>query len=499
MMQTENATGYRLITIYIGSELVEGTLTEVSSDGKYLIGDMYYELADNMKEYVSSGQIAEPKVGQSAVYYLDSAGKIGYYELDTTTIKGQYAFVMGTEVKGALPDSIRIMLYTDKGEFADTQTAKNLNIDGKRYTLSSENEIKKVQELIPVGDIIIFTQRDGKVNYIDTTAPNAGAGSLLEDAGNLNLITEGTDFRARNGLCHGTDASENKFVVKNGQTFIFTTPSMDSLMEDTDVYSVSTTMNRSKLLYGQYQNTSTRQSIESFAAYNIEDSKIGVATCLLLRGTTASGASGLSRSSRFNVFTKFTNAVDEDGASMKRAYYYVNGEETSTLANEEVYYSYTRAGNAAGDLVPLEKVELLPGDVFQFATDSDGCISAINVVYRADQSDKKSEYMPDTPLRDLAWLKYPTYSMEFNTNEGEGAAAARFSAIDIKNNIMLFDMDDPNKSYQIAVDNASFELFRSDTLKGETANSESLIEGDIVLIRSETGYDASAAQILILR
>ena len=89
--------------------------------------------------------------------------------------------------------------------------------------------------------------------------------------------------------------------------------------------------------------------------------------------------------------------------------------------------------------------------------------------------------------------------MEFNINDGEGAAVGRFIDIDIKNSIMLFDMEDSEKSYQIAVDKASFELFRTDSLKGEPATSASLMEGDVVLIRSETGYDASAAQILILR
>ena len=189
-----------------------------------------------------------------------------------------------------------------------------------------------------------------------------------------------------------------------------------------------------------------------------------------------------------------------DGCSKNaKLYYYENGEEGSCLVHDEVRYSYTRAGNAAGDLVPLNNVELCPGDVFQFSTDSNGYINAINVVYRADQSDIKSTYQPDIAKKELAWLTFPSYSMEFNINDGEGAAVGRFIDIDIKNSIMLFDMEDSEKSYQIAVDKASFELFRTDSLKGEPATSASLMEGDVVLIRSETGYDASAAQILILR
>ena len=499
VMQTENSKGYRLITVMINSETVTGQLDEITSDGKYLIDGVYFELADNMIAYISMGLMAAPNVGQTAVFCLDSAGKIGHYSRDSEKIKGQYAFVMGTEVKGAILDSIRMKIYTDEGKFVDAKTTKNLNIDGKRYTLSNEAEIKKVQALIPVGDIIIFTMSGDSINYIDTAAPNAGTENPLGDAGNLNLITDGTEFRARNGLCHGTDASQNKFVVKQDQTVIFYTPAMDDLLGDTKGYSVTKRMNGAKLLYGPYQNTATRQAIEYFAAYNVEDAKIGVSTCLLLRGSSGSSATSLSRTSRFRVFTKLNDAVDADGIPMKRAYYYENGDESSCLVNDEVYYSYTRAGIAAGELVPLKEVELSPGDVFQFSTDTDGYINAINVVYRADQSDKKSVYKPNTALRDLAWLTFPKYSMEFNMNEGEGAAVGRYSDIDVKNNIMLFDMDDPEKSYQIAVDKASFEIFRTDSLRGEAATSASLIEGDIVLIRSETGYDASAAQVLILR
>lgn len=498
-MQTENSKGYRLITVTINSKSVAGQLDEIFEGDKYLINGTYYELANNMKQYISQGLVAAPKVGQTAAFYLDLAGRIGYYDRDAAQIKGQYAVVMGTEVTGAIADSISLKLFTDEGKIIDVKTTKNLNMDGKRYTLSNKSEIEKVLPLIPVGDIIIFSMNGENVNYIDTPAPNSVAENPLGDAGNLNLIASGSEFRARNGMCHGTDPSQNKFVVKSNETVIFSTPSMDKLLEDTDEYAVTKKLNTSKLLYGQYQNTATRQNIEYFAAYNLEDTKVGISTCLLLRGAGGTGASGLSRSSRFHVFTKFTDSLDADGVHMKRAYYYENGEEGSCLVHDEVRYSYTRAGNAAGDLVPLNNVELCPGDVFQFSTDSNGYINAINVVYRADQSDIKSSYQPDIAKKELAWLTFPSYSMEFNINDGEGAAVGRFIDIDIKNSIMLFDMEDSEKSYQIAVDKASFELFRTDSLKGEPATSASLMEGDVVLIRSETGYDASAAQILILR
>ena len=327
VMQTENSKGYRLITVMINSETVTGQLDEITSDGKYLIDGVYFELADNMIAYISMGLMAAPNVGQTVVFCLDSAGKIGHYSRDSKKIKGQYAFVIGTEIKGAILDSIRMKIYTDEGKFVDAKTTKNLNIDGKRYTLSSEAEIKKVQALIPVGDIIIFTMSGDSINYIDTAAPNAGTENPLGDAGNLNLITDGTEFRARNGLCHGTDASQNKFVVKQDQTVIFYTPAMDDLLGDTKGYSVTKRMNGAKLLYGPYRNTPTRQAIEYFAAYNVEDAKIGVSTCLLLRGSSGSGGTSLSRTSRFRVFTKLNDAVDADGIPVKRAYYYEDGDE----------------------------------------------------------------------------------------------------------------------------------------------------------------------------
>ncbi|MBQ4087158.1 MAG: S-layer homology domain-containing protein [Clostridia bacterium] len=499
VMETQNADGYRLITVYVLTGTVTGAIDEITSDDKYLINGTYYELAENVAGYISAGEIAQPKAGQTAVFTLDMAGRIAHIDRDASSIKGKYAFVMGAEAKGAIVDSVRLKLYTQDGEFLDLNTTNRVTIDGKRYQLSSDAVIDEVLSLIPAGDIIIYKASGKEIASSDTAAPNYGTETAVDDAGNLNLITEGTSFYTKAGICHAPDMKSNKFVVKSGQTIVFYTPSMDKLLEDTEKYSVSKTFSTTKLLYGQYQNTATRQAIESFAVYNLEEKNIGVATCLLLRGAGGSSASGLSKSSKFNVFTKSNDAINEDGENVKRIYYYVDGKEQSCIANEKVTYSYDRAGVTGGTEVPLAQVELSPGDVFQFATDTDGYIDAINVVYRYDQSNKESAYKAGTQLKTLAWLTMPEFSMTFNTNEGEGAAVGKFMEADTKNSIIMYHMDDPEVSYFIGIGKATFEVFRMDTLKGEQVTADALMEGDTILVRSDTGYSSNAAQIIILR
>ncbi len=497
--ETKNEEGYRLITVYVATNTVTGTVSEVTEDGKVMIGNNIYELAENVENYISSDAIAPIKAGQSLTVTLDMSGKIANVENDSSSARGKYAFVMGAEPAGVIAGAIRLKLYNENGDFLDVETTSKINIDGNRITLSSDEIVESTLSKIPVGDIVIYSMSGEHLSYIDTIAPNYGMETPIADAGNLNLITEGTSFYTKAGICHAPDMKTDKFVVKNKETIVFKTPASDELLEDMEAYAVSKEFSTTKLLYGQYQNTSTRQAIESYAAYNLEDNNINVATCLLLRGAGGSGASGLSRTSKFCVYTKSNDAINEDGETVKRIYYYEGGKEQSYLTDEKIIYSYDRASVAGGTETTFEKCELLPGDVFQFGTDDKGYINAINVVYRQDQSDKKSQYDESKALKDLAWLTMPEFSMQFNTNDGEGAAVGKFMDIDTENGIMMYHMDNPSVSYFIGISKATFEVFRMANLKGEAVTADALTEGDIVLVRSDTGFSSTAAQIVILR
>ena len=499
--ETKNKDGYRLITVYVATETVSATVSEITSDGKVVMDDVIYELADNVKTYIEEGKMAEIKAGQTLTVTLDKSGKIANAEKDSAAARGKYAYVIGAEKADGMASALHIRLYNENGEFVDAETVSNLNIDGKRYSLKNDAAKQEALELIPVDDIVVYAMSGKHISYIDTPRPNEGMETAIADAGNLNLIAEGTSFWTRGGICYAYgDAKENKFVMKNKETLVFMTPKAGEQMSNTDEYSVSRNINTSRLWYAQHASTSTRQHMESYAAYNLEDKNINVASCVLLRGA-GSGATGagLSKSSKFCVFTKSNDAINADGETVKMVYYYEGGAEKSCMTAEKISYSYERTSVASGTETTFEKIELMPGDVFQFGTDDEGYIDSVNVVYRKDQSDKKSQYNENKMLKDLAWLTMPEFSMDALNSYSDGGAVGKFMDIDTENGIMMYNMDDPDVSYYINISNASFDLFRTNTLKGEAVTADALTEGDIVLVRSDSGYSSTAAQIVILR
>lgn len=493
VMETDNDKDYKLIIVYNERKTLEGMVEEITSDNKYLIDGTYYELASNALDYVSEGHLPALKAGTSATFYLDHEGKIANYNRGTST-NAIYGFVAGVDAESTIASTLSLKIYTQDATWITAETVDKVNIDGERYSVGSESGMQQAMAAIPVGEVILFTMSGDKINYIDTAQVNKGNPSRYSDTGNLNEIAAGSEFETRNGMCNEKgDASTNKFVVRSGQCIIFSTPASGELLDNLEDYSVTTSLakNYYTVAAGQYNQVVT----DGYFAYNTGEDDINVATCILLRGSKSAGSSSLGRNSVFSVVTKISSAINDEGETRTKLYYDQNGSELSNLLEDDdkVEYSIQRAGNATATEVKFSDIGLKVGDVIQLATDAEGYITAINVVYRYDQS---------TDLKDQAWLKGQQYDLSFGNYNGEGAACGIVKKVDAPSNVLQFSVTDANgveKIYNIGTGSAGVSIYRQDLEKAESASISALMEGDLVLIRTSTGFAATAAQILVIR
>lgn len=504
--ESANTSGYKLITIYLLEDVIQGTVEEITSNNTYIINGQEYELAKNLQDYITNSQFAGIKPNMTASFLLDVSGKIALYEVGETAADGKYGFVAGVDAKLGLSRALTLKIYTEEGKWVEAEVTNPVNIDGQRLVLNSDTAINTAAGQIVVGDVVVFATSGSKISYIDTKAPNYGNDTPLKDKGNLREITSGTDFRARNGITFvWNDATIDPFVIRDGNVIIFSVPAMGELLEDEEAYGVSNKLGKNYLgnqpTYAQY---SWYQKIDSFAAYNMGVSDIDVATCVVLRGTSGGvSASSLNAKSPLVVVSKISTAINKDGEVSPKLYYYQGGAELGAIANDNIAYSYTKTNNITNATsVPFAQAELKHGDVIQISTDDDGYIDGINVIYRADQRDTTmSTVDPLKKLKELARLQYPTYNMVFDGGaEGtaqEGMAIGELQEIDVENKVLSFTCD--TTKYYINFDGASASVYRASTKRVEDISFNELMQGDRIILQSTEGFNSKVAYILAIR
>ena len=429
-----------------------------------------------------------------------------------------YGFVAAIDTQASnINSSMALKIFAQDGTWVEAETAEKLNVDGYIHEIitATASDLAQVSAAIPVGEIVRFKMVDGRIAYIDTAARNKGNITAAQDYGNLNLIayeqtgTYSTDaagqiiwestgggFEQRFGVANKIDsASEKQFIVPSGKGLIFCTPNKLELLddlEDSSRYSISKDFQKNYLRHsGDY----TQPVIDGIYVYNLGEENINVATCVLLRGASATAMDEYS--SPYSVVTKITSAVNKKGEKCKKIYYSSGGSEVGANISNELRVSYASAGtaNASATETTFDALALEVGDVIQHTTDANREIIHINVVYRHDQQAGKNAYLKDN-----------TTKLTFSSRSGEGACA-RIEAVDIVNNILQYAIDTINNSgevtetayYNISLESAGISVYRHQYQEVSSASVADLLPGDKVLIRSSNGYAARAGQILVLR
>ena len=486
VMESKNTGGYKLISVYLCGETVNGTITDELSNGAFVIDGESYYLAQNVLDYLSSGDISPVGLGSSAVYYLDIEGKIANYTFSATTDK-TYGFIAGVDSDSGITPRISLKIFTENSDWVDADVTDVINIDGYRYKVSSSTEFATAVSKIPVGEVVLFSLLGDKVNYIDTAELNKGNLTAEADIGNLNEIASGDSFFTRQGLCHdGSDPSKSKFVLGKEQYLVFNTPASGELLTDLDKYSV--TKELTSVIYGPRAGSS-RQVITDFAAYNLGKDDFNVATCILLRGVSTSGFIG--ESTGFSIITKLTSAIGKDGENCLKLYYSENGVQKEALVSEKVSYSYAfLSGGRESTDKTFAETGLEIGDVIRLSIDEEGYITSIDAIYRQNQSDPKAAE---------AWMTNMSGYMDMHETKG-AYICGEFVTYDPANKLIQVALKtgDTEKSYNISVSSAKVSIYRNATKKEEPGTLADLVPGDLMIGRSSM-YAISFDQIIILK
>lgn len=475
VFETDNASRYKLITVYRSSASVSGKIEQLSDD-TYVINGEEYEAAANFKNYVENKHINALQINDRGVFYLDREGKIADFRRDEAATGKLYAICVLAESFGGF-DGIGAKLFNQNGEWETVKFADRVKVDG----VSLRSGANGFLDYIPLNEVIMYEKSDEEITSVDTKAQNVG--STSPDDGNLQEIAAGNGFAIRHGVAYDSTNKAN-FVVINNNVTVFYTP--ETYSGNTDDYRVNKAL--SKFNYGTTSDFSNKFKISSYAAYKTAPGNIDIAACVHLKGADVAEVSRITQLTNFCVVTKITRTMDADGEAKYLIKYLEDGKEGKVLANKTLNYSYSNDAVAADSQkdVSFGSMALAIGDVIRFSVDENGNADSIDVAYRMNQQGA---------LKDKAWLQLPERDLDFNTQWG--AAVGYAEDIDDSNNILSYSCG--GDVYYISAQGAKVSVYRREDEQGDTAALSDIRQGDLLLIRSSTGYSARCSQILIIR
>lgn len=188
----------------VSTDKAKGTLSKKTSDGKYTVNGVTYELSKVYKDYLAANAGATPSLGSDYTFLLDIDGKIAGRENSSVSIVSgntKYGYLVKS-TKDAVNDQIRLQIYTTAGKFQDFYLADEVKINGypKDPTTRDENDLlfpneRRSRNLITIstadlvsnstyfnsifstGAVIYTTDSDGKISElrVDTSGTESYA------------------------------------------------------------------------------------------------------------------------------------------------------------------------------------------------------------------------------------------------------------------------------------------------------------------------------------
>lgn len=254
-----------LTTVVINKTNAKGKVSGIVSGESITIGSVTYKFSD-AAPWMSgrSSLLAEPKMGDSATFYLDLNGDVVAYDKSTTSDTNQnYGYIISASVvTNNMEDTLRLRILTkDKQrKFYDCDKNSKLNgstiSDANTYlntlkasaTLQAENvEKENAGASSAASQVIKFTVRNGNIiDEIITAEQGAPVNSIETDklimspsfvtTADRETSTKGTSYNSSNGLTANDGSKKN---VRLSGAIMFYVPKDRSSSDDFTIVSTS--------------------------------------------------------------------------------------------------------------------------------------------------------------------------------------------------------------------------------------------------------------------
>lgn len=352
VLSVVQSTDKKLTTIYYSNSEVEGTVSQIDSFGRYVIGNKAFEIAQSF-----AAEADEVKLGNSGIFPLDIYGKIAAFKSLDDAYKYGYIIAYGT--KSGLESEAQIKLIDQSGTISIFNVNKKLIYDGK--VCDGYEKIAALKNSVSdPGELIRYYTVNGAIRSIDTLAVS----SQGEDD-SLTTLFKGYDDNKKNQTSLMYNSNQNIMgskVALSSETKVFYVPPQYS-SEDSDYTVTAPNFKHDNTYY-----------INAYA----DDKDSHVASVVLVYG----GASvSIGKYSPFFVVDSISQAINENGDEVIkiRGYskppYASGGYDTVCVRDEKVL----------DELVSLSDSEknhtLSCGDVIKYETDNDGNVNYIELFY----------------------------------------------------------------------------------------------------------------------
>lgn len=385
----------KLTTIYVSTEKVNGTISEVLSDGTIIIDGVSYKKA---VDYMGEDELLV--AGATVSLSLDYNGYIADGENDVSDSDAAAIGVLaGIEYKqSVLANEIQLRIYTKGSAFVIADLSNSVRIDGAPYDLTKSADMDRAlmrlsggqkengKYVITEAKIITYKWDGDKISHVDT-----GSSGI---PGNLRVIADKVD-RVE---CRPTPQvlTITKDRINSPQDKIFGVYDKTKVLVFTAPYDDPSTTDKNEFLNddGYSYGHALKETFYDDAGYDwstgtknttlyslSENNGVDNVDVILFRGSSlaATATGGISDSSAFYLINKISTALDKDGMSCKKLYF---GTTSKLLADTvRLISGGTQSNLSANDV----SAALKPGYVIQYGLDADGKIASIRIISDFDK------------------------------------------------------------------------------------------------------------------
>ncbi len=366
VMESKNASGTVLKTVYVVDDVVSGKVTAVSQDNEYRVSDKYYKKASTCVQNIL--------VGQQVTFYLGKDGRI--VARTAENLGGIFAILYKIYEDEDNEDRVHLKLYTQNGEFEDYYVENKVMIDN-----SSANAKKAVLEsLMSEGQVLIFENNGEKIKKIKLPKPESA------DRGEFRLLASGTNNLSVRGN-NGANVLAGKVATEKGKTSVILAPSDPSERDAYGLFDFAMIENMRNKTYKIYTTSNEKLNFGDFVV--LYDAAVAI----------------INDDSDIYVVEKNSEGLTADNipAKILTLSSAKNGLSSEFIVSDFLDMSLT-AGYANAPISKIQGVDISEidcGDTVAVATNALGEITRIEKVYDYDDpNNARARFRVDNNLVD---------------------------------------------------------------------------------------------------